>query len=90
MPQIAAVTIKTSPLGADSSAEIDRLVRPWPGSPAVLVEIEAPGLERLPRGVDAPELDAAHRIAAALESLRVDVPFQKAVPVALWLLESCD
>ena len=90
-PQIAAVTIKTKPLaGDDSSAETDRLVRPWPGSPAVLVETEAPGLDRLPRGVDAPELDAAHRIAAALESSRIDIPFRKAVPIALWLLESCD
>jgi glucose-6-phosphate dehydrogenase assembly protein OpcA len=90
VPQIAAVTIKTSPLaGDDSLAEINRLVRPWPGSPAVLVETETPGLDRLPRGVDAPELDAAHRIAAALESSQIDVPFQKAVPVALWLLESC-
>ena len=90
-PQISAVTIKTKPLaGNDSSVEIDRLVRPWPGSPAVLVETEAGGLGRLPRGVDAPELDAAHRIAAALESSRIDIPFRTAVPIALWLLEPCD
>ncbi len=88
-PQIAAVTIKTKPLAGDaSSAETDRLVRPWPGSPAVLVETEAGGLGRLPRGVDAPELDVAHRIAAALESSRIDEPFRKAVPVAVWLLGS--
>jgi glucose-6-phosphate dehydrogenase assembly protein OpcA len=88
-PQIAAVTIKTKPrAGDDSSAETNRLVRPWPGSPAVLVETEAGGLDRLPRGVDAPELNAAHRIAAALESSRIDEPFQKALPIALWLLGS--
>ena len=88
-PQIAAVTIKTKSLTSDdSSAETNRLVRPWPGSPAVLVETEAGGLDRLPRGLDAPELDAAHRIAAALESSRIDEPFQKALPISLWLLGS--
>ena len=87
-PQLAAVTIKTRPrTGESSSAEIDRLVRPWPGSPAVLVETETPASCRLPRAIDAPELDAAHRIAAALESSRIDIPFQNALPIALWLLE---
>jgi hypothetical protein len=41
----------------------------------------------LPRGVHAPEIDAPRRIAAALESARIDVPFRKALPIALWLLE---
>jgi glucose-6-phosphate dehydrogenase assembly protein OpcA len=87
--QIAAVTIKTSARAGDArSEETDRLVRPWPGSPVVLIETETRELDRLPRGVDAPELDAAHRIAAALESSRIDIPFRKAVPIALWLLES--
>jgi glucose-6-phosphate dehydrogenase assembly protein OpcA len=87
-PQIAAVTIKTRPPGGDvTSIETNRLVRPWPGSPAVLVESETCESYRLPRGVDAPELDAPRRIAAALESARIDAPFRKAVPIALWLLE---
>jgi hypothetical protein len=54
----------------------------------VLVELQTAGAERLPRGLDAPELDSAHRIAAALESARVDVSFHKALPIALWLLEA--
>jgi glucose-6-phosphate dehydrogenase assembly protein OpcA len=87
-PQIAAVTIKTRPLeGDESSALIDRLVRPWPGSPAVLVETQTHESSRLPRAVDAPELSAARRIAAALESSRIDIPFRNALPIALWLLE---
>jgi glucose-6-phosphate dehydrogenase assembly protein OpcA len=87
-PQIAAVTIKTQPLAGDkSSGEAFRLVRPWPGSPAVLVETETESSGRLPRGIDAPELDAARRVATALEASRIDIPFGNALPIALWLLE---
>jgi glucose-6-phosphate dehydrogenase assembly protein OpcA len=86
VPQVAAVTIKAQPKAGDSSSgETYRLVRPWPGSPAVLVETE--GSRRLPRGIDAPELDAARRVATALESSRIDIPFRNALPIALWLLE---
>ena len=88
VPQIAAVTIKTQPLAGDkSSGETFRLVRPWPGSPAVLVETETESSGRLPRGIDAPELDAARRVATALEASRIDIPFRSALPIALWLLE---
>ena len=45
---------------------------------------------RLPRGIDAPELDAARRIATALESSRIDIPFRNALPIALWLLEPAE
>jgi hypothetical protein len=40
--------------------------------------------------MSAPELDSAHRVAAALESSRHDPPFQKALPIAMWLLEHSD
>jgi hypothetical protein len=89
-PQIAAVTIKSQQkAGEKSSGETFRLVRPWPGSPAVLVETESEteGPARLPRGIDAPELDAARRVATALEASPIDNPFRNALPVALWLLE---
>jgi glucose-6-phosphate dehydrogenase assembly protein OpcA len=89
-PQIAAVTIKIQPKAGDkSSGETFRLVRPWPGSPAVLVEAqtEADGPARLPRGVDAPEIDAARRVATALEASTIDIPFRNALPAALWLLD---
>ena len=91
VPQIAAVTIKLQPTAGDnSSSETFRLVRPWPGSPAVLVESETEkeGSSRLPRGINAPELDAAHRVATALEASRIDIPFRNALPIALGLMES--
>jgi glucose-6-phosphate dehydrogenase assembly protein OpcA len=88
-PQLAGVTVTTrATTDQDSPAETFRLIRPWPGSPAVLVETDAPESCRLPRGVDAPELDAARRVATALESSRIDIPFRNALPIALWLMES--
>ena len=52
-PQVAAVTIKTRPgAGKEPSTETYRLVRPWPGSPAVLVETETASSSRLPRGIE--------------------------------------
>jgi glucose-6-phosphate dehydrogenase assembly protein OpcA len=68
--------------------ETFRLCRQTPDSPAVRVEAEAADACFLPRVIDAPELDPARRIAAALESSRRDPPFQKALSIALWLLES--
>ena len=72
----------------NAGALTHRLVRPWPGSPAILLETETHDAVRLPRGIEAPELDAARRVATALESLRTDIPFRNALPVALWLLEA--
>ena len=63
------------------------LARPAPDSPAVRVEASTCDSCRLPRLVEAPELDPAQRIAAALESARLDPPFHNALPIALWLLE---
>ena len=62
-------------------------VAPSPDSPAVRVDVEAIDTCSLPRMIDAPELDPARRIAAALESSRLDPPFQRALPMALWLME---
>jgi hypothetical protein len=31
-------------------------------------------------------MDAARRVAAAMESSRIDPPFEHALPVALWLM----
>ena len=41
---------------------------------------------RLPRLVHSPEFDPAHRVAAALESSRLDPPYRHALPHLLWLL----
>jgi glucose-6-phosphate dehydrogenase assembly protein OpcA len=83
-PGLAGLTITTR---APRGAETFRLYRPAPDSPAIRVEAEALNSCSLPRVIDAPELDAARRVAAALESSRLDPPFQKALPIALWLLE---
>ncbi len=83
-PRLAAVVITTR---RPEGTETFRLSRPDPGSSAVRVEADAPGSCFLPRVIDAPELDPARRIAAALESSRLDPPFQKALPLALWLME---
>jgi glucose-6-phosphate dehydrogenase assembly protein OpcA len=83
-PQLASVIITTrTPAGR----EVFRLSRPAPDSPAVRVDVEAVDSCYLPRMIDAPELDPARRIAAALESARRDPPFQRALPITLWLME---
>ncbi|MGP0069864.1 MAG: glucose-6-phosphate dehydrogenase assembly protein OpcA [Isosphaeraceae bacterium] len=85
-PRVMGVTITAR--GSDGRArETFQLVRPSADSPAVRVDAETTDLCRLPRLVEAPELDAAHRVGAALESSRIDPPFHKALPIALWLLE---
>ena len=68
-------------------AEVFRLVRPSIDSTSIRVDAESGELCRLPRIVEAPELDPARRIAAAMESSRIDPPFQNALPIALWMLE---
>ncbi len=87
--QLMGVTITSrgSRAGGEE-VETFRLSRPAPGSSAVLIEAAATDVCCLPRIVDAPELDPARRVAAALESSCVDLPFQKALPIALWLMES--
>jgi glucose-6-phosphate dehydrogenase assembly protein OpcA len=65
-----------------------RVSRPDPDSSEVVIDVGGPNLCRLPRRVEAPDLDPARRIAAALESSRNDPPFQNARPIAIWLLAS--
>jgi len=90
VPQILGLTITTRKSrdgrGGVEKFQLSRIV----GSPAIFVEIDAIDTSRLPRLIDAPELDPARRIAAALESARADPPFQRAVPIALWLLEAAE
>ena len=69
--------------------ETFRLARPTPESQSVRVEAEAADSCYLPAVVEAAELEPGARIAAALESSRSDPPFQKARPIALWLLSQC-
>jgi len=84
-PRLIGVTITAR---GPEGVETFRLGRPTPASRSVRVEAEAVDSCYLPSIVEAPELDPAHRIAAALESSRLDPPFQKALPLTLWLLDS--
>ena len=88
LPQLMGLTIRLRDSGRDGeAAETCRLERVEPDSPAILIKAEAHETCRLPRLVEVPELERACRISAALESSRVDPPFQNALPIALWLLE---
>jgi glucose-6-phosphate dehydrogenase assembly protein OpcA len=82
IPRLMEVTITTN---TPRGVETFRLSRPAPDSPAVRVDAAAFASCCLPRVIDAPELDPARRIAAALESSRLDPPFERALPLALWL-----
>lgn len=85
-PCVMGVTITTRE--ADGrGALVFSLARPAADSSAVRIDAESAQTCRLPRLVEAPELDPAHRIAAAIESSRDDPPFQKALPIALWILD---
>ena len=89
LAQLAAVTIKTRAAAQDAGAR-RRSGSSGPG-PARRRSWSRPRRTnscRLPRGIDAPELDAARRVATALESSRTDIPFRNALPIALWLLEA--
>lgn len=83
-PSLSGVTLTASgPEGVESF----RLSRPQPDSPDVMIQARAPDYCRLPSMVQAPELDAAGRVAAALEASRSDRPFEVARPIAFWLME---
>ena len=81
--QITAISITLAGEDGESSYH---LTRRTPGSPQIRVNLTSPSTCALPRVVASPELDAADRITAALESSRVDPPFIRAMPHALWLL----
>ncbi|HMB06493.1 MAG TPA: glucose-6-phosphate dehydrogenase assembly protein OpcA [Isosphaeraceae bacterium] len=67
-------------------AETFRLHRPSASSHEVRVSIDSPAYCTLPRVVLVPPMDPPHRVAAALESSRLDPPYRKALPHTLWLL----
>jgi glucose-6-phosphate dehydrogenase assembly protein OpcA len=85
LPQLASVTLAAR---TQEGVETFRLSRSEPGAAAVVIEGGSTDSCRLPRRVEAPDLDPARRIAAALESSRTDPPFQNARPIALWLMGS--
>lgn len=89
-PQLEAVSLTTRGDTGDGGPEAFRLVRAKRALGKVRIEVDSPSHCSLPRIVLAPELDAARRVAAALESSRNDPPFQNALPHALWLMGEAD
>ena len=81
--RILGVTISTRcPEGTGTY----RLARPGPDSPQIRIDLTSPESCAMPRVVTSPDLDAPGRVTAALESARIDPPFVRALPHALWLL----
>jgi glucose-6-phosphate dehydrogenase assembly protein OpcA len=87
LPPAPLLTGVTLTARGPEGVETFQLSRPAPDSPDVKIQARAPDYCRLPGMVRAPELDAAGRVAAALEASRFDRPFETARPIALWLLE---
>jgi glucose-6-phosphate dehydrogenase assembly protein OpcA len=83
-PRLVNATISAR---SSQGLETFGLRRPDPRSATVHIEAETPSACHLRRMVSVPELEPADRVAAALESSRVDAPFENALPIALWLLE---
>jgi glucose-6-phosphate dehydrogenase assembly protein OpcA len=86
LPQSPAVVGVTVTARGPEGVETFCVQRPSPESPDVRISAKAPDYCRLPSMVRAPELDAARRVAAALDASRFDRPFENARPIALWLL----
>lgn len=86
-PRLHHVALSAEESGGRGT-EFFRLARPSVGSTAIRIDAASAEVCRLPRLVEAPELDPARRIAAAMESSRIDPPFHNALPIALWLLEA--
>jgi hypothetical protein len=89
LPSIVGITLQAEGEDAErDGTETFRLTRQSPGSADVRIEVDSDNYCSLPRVVVARELSPWQRVAAALESSRIDPPFQKALPHALWLLEA--
>jgi len=84
-PAIVGVMLQAEDDGS-GGMETFRLNRLSPESADVRIEVDAANYCNLPRVVVAGELSPWRRVAAALESSRIDPPFQKALPHALWML----
>jgi glucose-6-phosphate dehydrogenase assembly protein OpcA len=83
LAEIAAVGLTTAHTHGEGTFQ---LARSRTFREEIRVEVCSPTHCNLPRRVRSPELDAAHRVASALEARRRDGPYLKALPIALWLL----
>lgn len=83
IPRLLGVTIK-------AGDETFRLRRPSPESSEVRVQADSPEYCRLPSTVRAEPISEARRVSSALELSRFDPPFEKALPIMLWMLEGVE
>lgn len=74
----------------DRGPESLRLSRPEPDSPEICTQVDSPDYCRLPSTVHAEPIDAARRVASALELSRFDPPFEKALPFMLEMLRRAE
>ncbi len=87
IPRLTGVTITAQ---GERGLETFRLHRPSPDSSEVCTEIDSPEYCRLPSTVRAEPIDAARRVASALELSRFDPPYEKALPFMLQMLERAE
>lgn len=83
IPRLLGVTIK-------AGDETFRLRRPSPESSEVRVQADSPDYCRLPSTVSAEPISEARRVSSALELSRFDPPFEKALPIMLWMLDGVE
>lgn len=83
IPRLLGVTIT-------AGDETFRLRRPDPESSEVRVQADSPDYCRLPSTVSAEPISEARRVSSALELSRFDPPFEKALPIMLWMLEGVE
>lgn len=76
----------TLSLQGQKGPETLRIHRPSPLTDQVQITTDSPHKWILPSVVTAPEMDAARRVAEALEAARFDPPAQRARPHVVWLL----
>lgn len=81
LPHVTAVKLRTTENECFDLERVDRS-----GHSVRSCSPAETGHERLPRLLQAPEWDGVRRVAAALESARVDPPYRVALPHLLWML----
>lgn len=83
LPQILGLALT---IAAEDGPDVLRVARLEPNQPQVRVDRSSPLACVLPRVVSVARVDAAGRVAAALESARQDPPYTRALPHLFWLL----
>ena len=87
LPQVLSLALT---IAGDDGPDVLRVARLAPDQPQVRVDRSSPLACVLPRVVSVAQVDAAGRVAAALESARQDPPYARALPHFFWLLGPAD